>query len=97
MGKEQTGREGKEGGLTTNEARKSNFREGKGGSQPSGGREQNHRPQNIAVHLMARGGGNPGASNKNPTKIRGLGKSLYTKLVRTSQDTVINIHRVQRV
>lgn len=36
-------------------------------------------------------------SNKNPTKIRGLGKSLYTKLVRTSQDTVINIHRVQRV
>lgn len=53
MGKEQTGRGG-EGGLTTNEARKSNFREGKGGSQPSGGREQNHRPQNIAVHLMAR-------------------------------------------
>lgn len=54
MGKEQTGREGKGRGLTTNEARKSNFREGKGGSQPSGGTEQNHRPQNIAVHLMAR-------------------------------------------
>lgn len=50
------------------------------------------------MHLKAREqGGNPGASNKNPTKIRGLGKSLYTKLVRTSQDTVINIHRVQRV
>lgn len=103
MGKEQMGRE--EGGLTTNEARKRFGGRKRGGHSLQRERTKRWTPKYCSAPNG--GGGSGGQSwgvkiiiirkktNTERTKIRGLIKSLYTKLVRTSQDTVINIHRVQ--
>lgn len=58
MGKEQTGRE-KGRGLNHQRGKKEQFwgRKKGGGHSLQGEENKNHRPQNIAVHLMAGGEG----------------------------------------